>query len=161
FTMIELIFVIVILGILAAVAIPKINATRDDAEQVKATQNIATLMGDFASFYTSQGGFRDSSGSNIPFHKITNVALDSNGNLKIKNEVCLKFEIADDSSIKITSSGSSSGNSGKKLCSKIVAASTLLRNTADGKQLDDGNEITIDYSASGINFDGVSSTKAK
>jgi len=32
FTMIELIFVIVILGILAAVAIPKLAATRGDAE---------------------------------------------------------------------------------------------------------------------------------
>ena len=32
FTMIELIFVIVILGILAAVAIPKLAATRDDAK---------------------------------------------------------------------------------------------------------------------------------
>ncbi|NLC27665.1 MAG: prepilin-type N-terminal cleavage/methylation domain-containing protein, partial [Campylobacteraceae bacterium] len=31
FTMIELIFVIVILGILAAVAIPRLAATRDDA----------------------------------------------------------------------------------------------------------------------------------
>ena len=32
FTMIELIFVIVILGILAAVAVPKLAATRDDAK---------------------------------------------------------------------------------------------------------------------------------
>ncbi len=48
FTMIELIFVIVILGILAAVAIPKLAATRDDAAAAKVvadvdqiTQNIA------------------------------------------------------------------------------------------------------------------------
>ena len=32
FTMIELIFVIVIIGILAAVAIPRLAATRDDAK---------------------------------------------------------------------------------------------------------------------------------
>ena len=36
FTMIELIFVIVILGILAAVAIPKLAATREDAEATAA-----------------------------------------------------------------------------------------------------------------------------
>ena len=35
FTMIELIFVIVILGILAAVAIPKLAATRGDAQVAK------------------------------------------------------------------------------------------------------------------------------
>lgn len=44
FTMIELIFVIVILGILAAVAIPKLAATRDDARvsSVKATVTTAS-----------------------------------------------------------------------------------------------------------------------
>ena len=57
FTMIELIFVIVILGILAAVAIPRLAATRDDAEISKALNNINTLVTDVGAYYTSQGDF--------------------------------------------------------------------------------------------------------
>jgi len=57
FTMIELIFVIVILGILAAVAIPKLAATRDDAKISKLASNAATALADFGSYYTSQGQF--------------------------------------------------------------------------------------------------------
>ena len=55
FTMIELIFVIVILGILAAVAIPKLAATRTDATAAKAASNLATLVADAGAYYTSKG----------------------------------------------------------------------------------------------------------
>ena len=57
FTMIELIFVIVILGILAAVAIPKLTATRDDAKSAKLSSDAATFMSDLGSYYTSKGTF--------------------------------------------------------------------------------------------------------
>jgi len=43
FTMIELIFVIVVLGILAGVAIPKMAATRDDAQIAKGRSDIASI----------------------------------------------------------------------------------------------------------------------
>jgi len=55
FTMIELIFVIVILGILAAVAIPKLAATRDDAKLAAARNDLATCISDLGARYTAQG----------------------------------------------------------------------------------------------------------
>ena len=43
FTMIELIFVIVVIGILAAIAVPKLAATRDDAVVTKAMNTVASV----------------------------------------------------------------------------------------------------------------------
>ena len=43
FTMLELTFVIVIIGILAAIAIPKLAATRDDAIIAKARSTVASV----------------------------------------------------------------------------------------------------------------------
>ena len=57
FTMIELIFVIVILGILASVAIPKLAATRDDAKISKAASEVSTLVSDLGAYYTGHGTF--------------------------------------------------------------------------------------------------------
>ena len=54
FTMIELIFVIVIIGILADVAIPKLAATRDDAEISKAVQDLSTCISDAGAYVTSK-----------------------------------------------------------------------------------------------------------
>ena len=43
FTMIELVFVIVVLGILAAIAIPRFAATRDDAHLAKGRSDVAAI----------------------------------------------------------------------------------------------------------------------
>jgi general secretion pathway protein G len=43
FTMIELVFVIVVIGILSAIAIPKFAATRGDAVMVKAKTTVASV----------------------------------------------------------------------------------------------------------------------
>jgi general secretion pathway protein G len=49
FTMIEIVFVIVILGILAAVAIPKLTATRTDAQVSKAISDISSIRSSIVS----------------------------------------------------------------------------------------------------------------
>jgi len=54
FTMIELIFVIVILGILAAVAIPKLAATRDDAKAASIKTDIGTAMQALPAWFQGQ-----------------------------------------------------------------------------------------------------------
>ena len=54
FTMIESIFVIVIIGILAAVAIPKLAATRDDAKASAAVANLKICVNDAGAAYTAR-----------------------------------------------------------------------------------------------------------
>ncbi len=66
FTMIELIFVIVIIGILAAVAIPKLAATRDDAKDAKLRANVATCIQDLVAKYTADGTDPATAKSTIP-----------------------------------------------------------------------------------------------
>ena len=73
FTMIELIFVIVILGILASVAIPKLAATRDDAKVSKALNELAMIKGDMATYYTSHGTYTAAKVADV-----TNVPLYTN-----------------------------------------------------------------------------------
>lgn len=43
FSMVELVFVIVVIGILAAIAVPKLSATRDDAEITNAINTVASV----------------------------------------------------------------------------------------------------------------------
>lgn len=57
FTMIELIFVIVILGILAVIAFPRVSATRNDAIAAVELMNVAQGLHNLASEYTSKGSF--------------------------------------------------------------------------------------------------------
>ena len=97
FTMIELIFVIVILGILASVAIPRLAATREDAEISATVANLRTLISDINSYYVVKGEFP----ANTKWKEITNVPVDNpegsvtaNNFLKVGGQRCIDFLIA-------------------------------------------------------------------
>jgi len=68
FTMIELIFVIVIIGILAGVAIPRLAATRDDAAITKARVLVAAIR----SAVNMERQKRILRGNFIPIYRLTN-----------------------------------------------------------------------------------------
>ena len=99
FTMIELIFVIVIIGVLAAIAMNKLSATRDDAKITKAIANLKTCVGDMAARYTAQG-------------KLVTADINASNACKVTNtENCFAVDTnsstTNDTAIKVTYVGSS------------------------------------------------------
>ena len=91
FTMIELIFVIVIIGILAAVAIPKLAATRSDASGAKIANNLATCIGDTGGAYLKTGKFAGKGGTADTV--IGSVACTSG--IKDGSTACFTFDAVD------------------------------------------------------------------
>jgi prepilin-type N-terminal cleavage/methylation domain-containing protein len=130
FTMIELIFVIVILGILAAVAIPKLAATRTDAQVAKVSTEAATLISELGTFYTAQGTFKGKSSDNITNIKLktSNTNIDDNGTIVLgddNNKSCLtiKFNNASDGNITV------SKNDDGTVCTAVGKATADLQKT--------------------------------
>ena len=102
FTMIELIFVIVILGILASVAIPRLAATREDAEIATTVANLRTLVGEASAYYVAHGTFTTGVGgvrwneiTKVPLENPDQLAADSGrpGYITVDGERCIEVQI--------------------------------------------------------------------
>ena len=144
FTMIELIFVIVILGILAAVAIPKLAATRDDAEISKTASNIQTLISDLGSYYTSQGEFASDTDINKAVKKMSNVKTP----VKAKDDECLEVRPGNNTTGEIGITIKTGG-----LCKQVwglpglVDVKALIESTTDNKTAN-----TLKFGGMGIKY---------
>lgn len=135
FTMIELIFVIVILGILAAVAIPRLAATRDDAEISKAATDAATLVSEVTSYYTAQGELP----KNI--EKITNIKVTGTGatvSLAVKGKACIKYAVS--------KAGADNADKGIKKDDPILTLTNENNTEAACKGVQDAFKKTVDSS---------------
>ena len=140
FTMIELIFVIVILGILASVAIPRLAGTKADAEISAAVANLRTLVSDANVYYVAKGGF-DTTGSGTAtsitttWSQITNVPVDdpnkaigNNNSLKVGGTRCIDFTITKENGntpAYFTFAKYAAGATSNSVCDQVQKSSSL------------------------------------
>ena len=145
FTMIELIFVIVILGILAAVAIPRLAATRDDAEVSKVATNIQTLVSDLGAYYTSQGKWAAGTDVEDKLKDMTKVAHP----VKAKSDACLTVSTLTDTDGNATFTFAVTG-----LC-KDVWGMPGLKQIAEGAGVTpaSGGSGTISFGGKGVKYE--------
>ena len=141
FTMIELIFVIVILGILAAIAIPRLAATRDDAEVSKAATNLTTFISDVGAYYTSQATFgklKDMSNVVVDTPKDLTIAADgtitgkASGNFLAAGKKCISFEIVPEVATEVKKTPAyivvkDGADKGAAICKKVLAVGTVAK----------------------------------
>ena len=147
FTMIELIFVIVILGILASVAIPKLAATRDDAEVSRAAANIRTMVTDLGAYYTAHGKFAAT--ENLDKAKEFNSMSAVTNPVAIKGKACFSVTAADDGA------GTVAVTIGKEgLCTQLWSLPGMKQIEGMVSKSGEGSEAksTIKFGGSNVNF---------
>ncbi len=136
FTMMELIFTIIIIAILASIAIPKLSATRDDARMSTVAQNIMTTATEVAAYAVAKSKIEPKFTSMSRATKVMvnyDQANDTgNYELDIKwggDDDCIKLEIQDpeeNNSTLIVDKPSTSSNLCKRLQSLIDDSSFPL-----------------------------------
>ena len=137
--MIELIFVIVILGILASVAIPRLAGTREDAEISSAIANLRTLISDAASYYAAKGnlnGAKWKDFTNVPLKDSNGAAIGAGvaavgnpGYLAVGGKKCLQVFLRDSDTITYFAFKTIKDND--DLLCKAVLASTPVKQLLD------------------------------
>ena len=156
FTMIELIFVIVILGILASVAIPRLAGTREDAEISSAIANLRTLLSDAASYYVVKGDLKGAKWkefTNVPLENADATVANTGGTayLQVGGKKCLgltiKFSLVDDSPY-VTFQPVNENNNG--VCATVLASAPIKQ------LLDSSLPTSVDNGfCKGVNNQGV------
>ncbi len=166
FTMIELIFVIVILGILASVAIPRLAGTREDAEISTAVANLRTLLSDAASYYAAKGNFTGAKWkdfTNVPLKNSNGDAIDSTVSavydgktrtyLSVGGKNCLQLFIRDSDTSTYFAFQTIQDND--DLLCKAVLASTPVRQLLDSTIPAVSGDPELQY-CTGVSNNGVS-----
>ena len=133
--MIELIFVIVILGILASVAIPRLAATREDAEISTGIANLRTLLSDITTFYVAKGNFNGTKWrdiTNVPLKDENGAAITSSLNaigsqtyLAVNRKTCLQIGMRDSTTSTFIAFKPVDTNKNDSACAKVLESNLV------------------------------------
>jgi prepilin-type N-terminal cleavage/methylation domain-containing protein len=152
FSMLELIFVIIVLGILASIAIPNLSATRSDAKAVSVKSDTKLAMDSIIAYYTAKGDIEDISKAvtldNTRWSVTNNTNSTSNlayiFKTKSNDKECLRIEIDDseetDKQFTIAIAKNATGTSGNDdaVCRQLR---TLYNKLEDGNDSLSGSSI--------------------
>ena len=161
FTILELIFVIVILGILAAIALPRLGASKDEAEVSKALSNIKTIITDLSTYALKNDALSSTAAmSNVA--ELENVDLSSFTGVKVANfkvgndEECVRFVFVNESNALML--GIATNESVLSLITSLAAA-----NNQQAKSPNDASAKTAVQNATNalINADFTSTSSNK
>jgi general secretion pathway protein G len=118
FSLIELIFVIAVLGIIATVAIPKLMDTRSNAQVSTIKQDISTITSAVQSYYLINGSIAKISDAVNINGSVWNIN-DTKVEYKVNNNNCVKIEVSNSTLIVDINENSTDDNCKKLLNSGI------------------------------------------
>lgn len=130
FTMVEVIFAIVIIGILAGVAIAKIAANRDDAMISTGVQNVKQVIKDVGGYCIARGEFGT-------WTEMTDVNLDRQKKQKrtryqVEGQNCIVFlrtDNPDSITVKINNKGYRKNEICKAICDELIQQNVTAKKT--------------------------------
>ncbi|MDL0087919.1 type II secretion system protein [Campylobacter gastrosuis] len=125
FTMVEMVFVIAIIAILSAVFVPKLLATRDDAQIVKGIKNLNMFISDIGIYYTAKNGFAENP-RDMTSVKDIDWFDDESGEILVAGKKCISFFIIPNDGVKPAHLRIEDGSQkSEKICRQILLSDTM------------------------------------
>ena len=158
FTMVELIFVVVIIAIIAAVSLPRLTATKDDAISVSIKNDISNTATAVVSTYNSIDNFNDISQAILLDEGRWTKTLNTNGSnnlaytftTKENNKECVRMEI-DDANVSrsfqvlVASNLKDITGNNSRICAKIRRVYSKTEGGKDNMLGDSVNDSVVQY----------------
>lgn len=123
--MVEMVFVIAIIAILSAVFVPKLFATRDDAQVVKGIKDLNMLISDIAIYYTAKNGFAKDP-RDMTSVKDIDWFDDESGQILVAGKKCISFYIIPNDGQKPAHLRIEDGSQkNERICRQILLSDTM------------------------------------